>query len=92
MDTSAFDHLPESLRQKVIEANQAYALAAELSQELAERFAIDDLQVAMTTGQVAAVSGSVASEEVRQSVTAFLLQSGKVSQVHNGLMVVPGGS
>lgn len=92
MDTSAFDHLPEPLRQKVIESNQAYALAAELSQELAERFAIDDLQVAMSTGLVAAIHGSVASEEVRQSVAAFLLQSGKVSQVHNSLMIVPGGA
>ena len=87
MDASAYDHLPEPLRQKVIEANQAYALAAELSRQLAERFAIQDLQVAMTAGQVAAVHGIVASEEVRQRVTAFLLDSGEVRQVHNGLLL-----
>lgn len=90
MDASAYDHLPEPLRQKVIEANRAQAVAAELSRRLTAHFAISDLQVAVTA-QAAAVSGTVASEAERQRVAAFLLASGEVREVHNGLTVRPTG-
>lgn len=86
MDTSAYAHLLEPLRQKVTDANRAQAVAAELSRPLTAQFAIEGLQVAVTT-QLATISGTLTSDEERQRGGAFVLQSGEVRAVHIGLLV-----
>ena len=79
--------LPNDLKEKVIAAQKAYALATEIDKLLSENFVITDLRVAATANQYVIITGFVENEIEKQKVQVFLIRSDKVDELENNLIV-----
>ena len=81
--------LPEDLRRKIIASREAYILATEIDSLLSKNFAITDLRVASTAYKYVVITGYVESEIEKQKVQDFLIQSDKINEFENNLIVPP---
>jgi len=79
--------LPDNLKEKVIASRKAYALATEIDSLLTKNFVISDLKVAATANKYIVITGYVESEVEKQKVQDFLIQSDKVNELENNLLV-----
>ena len=81
------NNLPEDLKEKVIASQKAYALATEIDSLLSKNFVITDLRVAATANKYVVITGNIESEIEKQKVQDFLIQSDKVNELENNLIV-----
>ena len=83
-----FNDLSDDLKEKVIASQKAYALATEIDSLLSENFVITDLRVAATANKYVVITGSVENEIEKQKIQDFLIQSDKVNELENNLIVM----
>ncbi len=88
MDTTAFDKLPEEVKEKVRQSRMAYEKAAQLAKELTHRFAICNLRVAAAADGTIALSGMVDNNTDEENIAAFLREAEKGEGLMNELTVV----
>lgn len=72
MTASDFSHLSPDLQEKIRQSREAFEIAARLSEQLKERFEINDVTVAATMQKTLTVSGSVQDESEKMAISEFL--------------------
>jgi hypothetical protein len=77
----------ERNKEKVIASQKAYTLATEIDSLLTKNFEISDLNVAATANKYIVITGYVESEVEKQKIQNFLIQSEKVNELENNLIV-----
>ena len=82
-----FNDLSDDLKDKVIASRKAYALSTEIDNLLSQNFVITDLRVAVTTNKYVVITGCVENEIEKQKIQDFLIQSDKINEFENNLIV-----